>query len=144
MSPAAFGGAVYIADTSARARAAHPAVREEWAAALRSRQIATCAIRTLDLLYAARDAEEVGELEADQATLRDIPVTSSVQRAAIGAVRELIRKGAGYHRVKLPGALIAAAAQDAGIGVLHYDHHYDRLAEVLNFESRWIATPGSL
>jgi hypothetical protein len=41
-------------------------------------------------------------------------------------------------------ALIAAAAQEAGLGVLHYDHHYDRLAEVLSFASRWAAAPGSL
>jgi len=40
--------------------------------------------------------------------------------------------------------LIAAAAQDASVGVLHYDAHFDRLAEVLDFESRWIAPPGSL
>jgi predicted nucleic acid-binding protein len=40
--------------------------------------------------------------------------------------------------------LIAAAAQEAGVGVLHYDRHYDRLAKVLNFESVWIAPPGSL
>ncbi len=144
MSVPAFGGGVYLADTSARARAHHPAVRDEWAAALRSRQIATCSITTLELLYAARNADEVLELEDDEATLRDIPVSISVQRAAIAALRQLSRKGAGYHRVKLPDALIAAAAQQAGTGVLHYDHHYDRLAEVLNFDSHWIAAPGSL
>ena len=84
------------------------------------------------------------ELEADEATLRDIPITVSVQRTAIAALRDLSTKGAGYHRVKLPDALIAAAAQHAGVGVLHYDRHYDRLAEVLTFDSRWIAAPGSL
>lgn len=144
MTAVAFGGTVCIADTSARARAGHPTVREEWASALRSKQIATCSITTLELLYAARNADEVRELEADEATLRDIPITVSVQRAAIGALRALSHKGAGYHRVKLPDALIAAAAQHAGIGVLHYDHHYDRLAEVLTFDSRWIAAPGRL
>jgi predicted nucleic acid-binding protein len=140
----AFGGGMYIADTSARARAGHPDVRQEWSAALRSRQIATCSITTLELLYAARDAREVQELEQDEAALRDVPVTASVQRSAIAALRALSELGAGYHRVKLPDALIAAAAQQAGIGVLHYDHHYDRLAEVLHFESRWIARPGTL
>jgi predicted nucleic acid-binding protein len=144
MSPPAFGGGVFIADTSARVRAGHPAVRADWATALRRRQVATCSITTLELLYAARDAQEVADLEADEATLRDVPVTVSVQRSAIAALRELSTLGAGYHRVKLPDALIAAAAQQAGIGVLHYDHHYDRLAEVLHFESRWIAPPGSL
>jgi len=144
VSVPAFGGGVYLADTSARARAHHSAIRDEWAEALRSRQIATCSITTLELLYAARNVEEVLALEEDEATLRDIPVSISVQHAAITALRDLSRKGDGYHRVKLPDALIAAAAQEAGTGVLHYDHHYDRLAEVLSFDSRWIAASGSL
>jgi predicted nucleic acid-binding protein len=41
-------------------------------------------------------------------------------------------------------ALIAAAAQDAGVEVLHYDHHYDRLAQVLSFASVWLAPAGAL
>jgi hypothetical protein len=28
--------------------------------------------------------------------------------------------------------------------VLHYDHHFDRLATVLGFASQWIAAPGSI
>jgi hypothetical protein len=40
--------------------------------------------------------------------------------------------------------LVAAAAQDAGLGVLHYDAGFDVLATVLDFESRWIAPAGSL
>jgi len=40
--------------------------------------------------------------------------------------------------------VIAAAAQDAAIGVLHCGHHCDRLAEVIRFDSRWIAPAGSL
>jgi predicted nucleic acid-binding protein len=40
--------------------------------------------------------------------------------------------------------LIATAAQEAGVGVLHYDHHFDRLAEVLHFTSVWLAPAGSL
>lgn len=51
---------------------------------------------------------------------------------------------ASHPRVPLADALIAASAQDAGVDVLHYDHHYDRLAQVLNFESVWIASPGAL
>lgn len=44
----------------------------------------------------------------------------------------------------IPALLIAAAAQSGAVGVLHYDHHFDRFAEVLAFESRWIAPAGSL
>jgi predicted nucleic acid-binding protein len=41
-------------------------------------------------------------------------------------------------------ALIAAAAADRGLGVLHYDQHYDRLATVLGFDSQWVAPAGSI
>lgn len=67
---AVFGGRVYIADTSAPARAGDPVVRDEWSAVPRSRQIATYSITTLELLYAARDAREVHDLEGDEAALR--------------------------------------------------------------------------
>jgi hypothetical protein len=99
---------------------------------------------TLELLYSARDAQDLTIVEAEQALLRDVPVAISAQRAAIGALRDLASDGPGQHRVPLAEALIAAAAQDAGLEVLHYDHHYDRLAQVLNFESVWIASPGTL
>jgi predicted nucleic acid-binding protein len=139
-----YGGTALIADTSARMRTREQDVREQWIAAVEADQIATCSIVTMEMLYAARNAEDVAETEKIEASLRQIPVTVSVQRAAIGAVRELAQQGAGAHRIPPPDILIAAAAQEAGVGVLHYDRHYDRLAEVLNFESIWIAPPGSL
>lgn len=139
-----FGGRVLIADTSAWARASHPLARDLWAAGLRGRQIATCSIVTLELLYSARDARDLATVEAEQALLRNVPVTTSAQRAAIGALRDLASGEPGQHRVPLADALIAAAAQDAGVDVLHYDHHYDRLARVLHFTSVWIAPAGTL
>lgn len=139
-----FEGKVLIADTSAWVRASHPLIRDPWGAALRGRQIATCSIVTLELLYSARDAQELAIVETEQALLRDVPVATSAQRAAIGALRNLASDGPGQHRVPLADALIAAAAQDAGVDVLHYDHHYDRLAQAPNFASVWIAPPGTL
>ncbi|MFI5004050.1 MAG: PIN domain-containing protein [Solirubrobacterales bacterium] len=139
-----FGGRVLIADTSAWARASHPFVRDLWAAALRGGQIATCSIVTLELLYSARDRQELATLETEQALLRDIPVAVSAQRAAIGALRDLAAGGSGKHRVPIADALIASAAQESGVDVLHYDHHYDRLAKALSFTSVWIAPAGAL
>ena len=139
-----FGDRALIADTSAWARASHPLIRDLWGAALRGRQIATCSIVTLELMYSARNAEDLAVVEAEQALLRDVPVATSAQRAAIGALRDLASDGPGEHRVPLADALIAAAAQDAGVDVLHYDRHYDRLAQTLHFESVWIARPGTL
>jgi predicted nucleic acid-binding protein len=138
------GSGVFLADTSAWHRSTAPAIRDGWLAALARDAIATCSIVRLELLYSARDASELEQLAGALAALRDVPVTVSVQRAGEVAMRELGRSGPGQHRVPLGDVLIAAAAQEAGLGVLHYDHHYDRLAEVLSFESRWIDRAGTL
>jgi predicted nucleic acid-binding protein len=144
VTAAAFGGGVLIADTSVWQRAGHPAIRDAWAQALRAGSVATCSIVALELLYSTRDVDEFRALEAELSLLREIPVSVSVQRAAIGALRTLAAAAPRQHRVPLADALIAAAAQEAGVGVLHYDRHYDRLAEALAFDSRWAAPPGSL
>ena len=47
-----------------------------------------------------------------------------------------LREGDGYRQVSITDALIAAAAAEHGEpAVLHKDGHFDRLAEVLAFES---------
>jgi predicted nucleic acid-binding protein len=141
----AYDGRVYIADRSAWSNAAHATVKDEWVMALRNRQIATCPIVKLELLYSARDGDDYDRLDAILGALRDVPVTRSVTNAALSALRQLAHLQPLYQRsMRFPDLLIAAAAQDAAIGVLHYDHHYERLAEVLEFDSRWIAPAGSL
>jgi predicted nucleic acid-binding protein len=40
--------------------------------------------------------------------------------------------------------LIAAAAEAAGVAVLHYDADYDRIAEVTGQPTQWLAPKGSL
>jgi predicted nucleic acid-binding protein len=141
----AYDGRVFIADTSAWSHGANPAVKDEWVAALRNRQVATCPIVRLELLYSARDGTDLDRLDPMLAGLRDLPITRSVTDSAFAAFRQLAHVQPLYHRgVRLPDLLIAATAQDAALGVLHYDAHFDRLAEVLEFESRWISPPGSL
>jgi len=140
----AYGGVTYIADKSAWVRANDPAVAAEWTEALEAGQIGTCSITILELLYSARSAGEFSDLEEELAILPSFETGDHVIQLAIDAMRELAQRGAGYHRVKLPDAIIAASAVYGGVGVLHYDHHYDRLAEVLDFDSRWIAAAGSI
>lgn len=142
---APFGGGVFIADTSAWSRAHRADVRDEWAAALRDGQIATCPIVNLELLYSARSAADFDQLAADLAQLRDVPITRSVTNAALQAFRNLAHQRELLHRsIRLRDLLVAAAAEDAALGVLHYDEDFDTLANVLHFESHWIAPRGSL
>jgi len=140
-----YGGGTFIADTSAWTRAGEARVRDEWTRALLGKQIATCPIVDLELLYSTRNGDDFDRLASDLAQLRNVPLTRSVTHAAQQSLRTLAHAAPLNHRsVKLPDLLIAACAADASIGVLHYDEDFDRLANVLEFESRWIAARGSI
>jgi predicted nucleic acid-binding protein len=67
-----------------------------------------------------------------------------VEDRALAAQRQLAR--AGHHRVPPIDLVIAALADHHGVGVLHYDRHYDVLEDKtdLRFDSVWLAEPGSL
>jgi len=135
----------WVVDTSAWARAAEPEVATAWKRSAEADDLVICPVVTLELLYQAPDRERVERTASACAALRQAPITRSVTDAAVMAIRELAAKGSvGGHRVRIPDALIAAAAAERGFGVLHYDHHFDRLAEVLSFDSRWIAPAGTL
>jgi predicted nucleic acid-binding protein len=140
----AYGGGAYIADKSAWEMARQPSIAAEWAQALHNGQIATCAITKLEILFSTRSAAEFEAWSEALSALHDIPITRTVCAAALSAMGTLASRSAGFHRIPLPDYLIAAAAEDAGIGVLHYDRHFDRLEEVFGFESRWIAPAGSV
>lgn len=138
-------GGPWVADTSAWARASAPQVAPAWSRAARAADLVACPIVTLELLFEARDGLQVERVAAALGAMTQAPVTRAVTDAAIRAVCDLATRGsAGSHRVRVPDALIAAAAAERGFGVLHYDRHFDKLATVLGFASQWIAPPGSL
>jgi len=139
-----FGSRRYLIDKSAAARSAHSSVSAEWTAATRARQLVVCPVFLIEALYSARDAKQFEEIEADLGALPQMRIHNSTWRVALGAMRDLAAEGPGRHRVSFADALIAATAQENALGVIHYDEHYDRLATVLNFESRWLAPRGSL
>lgn len=138
MSEPPFGGGQFIADTSAHHRASDRRSRPDWIRAYERGTLLTCLVVRFELLYSARNLDDFEEIERNLADLRDVPITVSVQRAAMTAMHDLAARG--RHRVKLSDLLIAAAAQEAAVGVLHCDADFDLLATALTFESRWLAT----
>jgi predicted nucleic acid-binding protein len=120
-------------------------VAAQWKRAAADGELIGCPVVTLELLYDASGREQVERVADALAGLRQAPLDRTVTAAAIGAVRELAAAGSpGSHRVRVPDALVAAAAAQRGFGVLHYDHHFDRLATVLEFRSQWVAAAGSI
>ena len=98
----------------------------------------------LEILYSARNGEEFDVLAGQLAAVRPAPLTAAVIRAAEDAMRRLAHRSAGAQRIPIINYLLAAAAQEMGAAVIHYDHDYDTLADVMEFEAVWLAPAGSL
>lgn len=135
---------VFLADKSAWERSQRPAVAEAWLRALGESRILTCSIVRYEVLYSARDLVEFDAISTGMAAYRDLAITASTHRAAHAAMRELAATGPLHHRVPLSDLLIAAAASEAGVAVVHCDAHFDRIATVMPVESRWLVPPGEL
>jgi len=99
----------------------------------------------LELLYSARNAGEFGELRDELAALRDCPVGKEQWDRALWVYEQLAAQGGAHQRsVKHADLLIAAAAEAAGLTVLHYDEDFDRIAEITGQPTRWLADRGAL
>ena len=133
-----------VVDTSAWARQAHPAVRDRWVAALLGERMRVSPLTRVEILQSARGGGEFDLLEERLGTMRAAPLTAAVVRAAEAGMRALAHRSAGSQRLPVVDYLVAAAAQQLGAAVLHYDRDYDRLAEVMELESLWLAPAGSL
>jgi predicted nucleic acid-binding protein len=137
------GDAPFVADTSAWWRA--PALPNNLGSllqdAVRDDRLWITPIVRMEILYSARTSAEFAALELELDALRSLRNDRAVTDTALGALRELAENSDGYHRVPPTDALIAAAAaHHGGLAVLHHDAHFDRLTEVLTFES--VRLPG--
>lgn len=58
---------------------------------------------------------------------------------------QLALAASGDHR-RVPSAdlLLAAAAEDAGVTLVHYDRDYERIAEVSGLRHQWLVPDGTL
>ena len=133
-----------LIDTSAWARAGHPSVRDEWLAALYGERVRIAPPTRVEIPQSARGGVEFDQLEERLDTIRPAPLTPATVRAAEAAMRALAHRSAGARRLPVVDYLVAAAAREIGGAVLHYDGDYDTLAEVMEFESVWLARRGTL
>ena len=140
----AWGGQALVVDTSAWMRAGHPSVIEHWNRALRAGLLRIVPVTSLEILFTARDGTHFDTLAERLSALRPAQLTTSIAHGSQDVMRTLAHRSHGAHRIPIVDYLVAATAQETGAAVLHYDHDYDTLAEVMGFESAWLAPPGSL
>lgn len=132
-----------LADTSAWMAARRvPKARGLLLAAVERGDVAWCWPVRYELLVDARGPDEIASVDRTLEGLREIGVDRAVQRGVLAAMRELAEAGShGSHRLPLTDLTVAVAAQLSGLDVLHHDHHFERLGELLGISTPWIVAP---
>lgn len=120
--------------------------RETFDTALAAGELWTCPPALLEMRYSARDGKAFALTAKRLDSLQHAPLTTEAATSSLAAQAELSKTPGISHRVKPVDLLIAAIATAAGVGVLHYDHDYDTIAQhtSLSFVSTWVAPRGSI
>jgi predicted nucleic acid-binding protein len=137
------GNGPVLADTSAWMQARRePKARKLLLGAIERGDICWCWPVRYELVVDARGPEGIAAVERTLENLREIPLDRAVQRTVLATMRELAATGShGAHRYPLTDLAVAAAAQEAGVGILHFDQHLERLGDHLGIEAGWISKP---
>jgi len=137
---------MFLVDTSVWSWARRSAqVHDELLELARDGRVATCAPVMLELLYSARNPRTYSDTRVELAALHQCPINQPEWDRAFEVYDALAAQGALHQRqVSHPDLLIAAAAELAGIPVLHYDEDYDRIEAITGQAMRWVRPRGSL
>ncbi len=106
--------------------------------------LASCSITDLKQLFSARNGEEHRTRRADIA-LRyvRVPIDQATLDRAI-EVQGLLADKAQHRAASILDLLVAAAAEHAGLTVLHYDADFDLIATVTQQPTEWVVPRGSV
>ncbi|MEU0412377.1 PIN domain nuclease [Streptomyces griseorubiginosus] len=127
----------YLIDTSALARVLLRQATETWEQRMAAGLIALCDLTELEVLCSARSAKD---REAVQARLNQFtwcPMPDGIYRRARVVQRELTTKGE-QHSAGAVDLLVAAAAEEAGLVLLHYDRDFETIARTTGQPVRMI------
>ena len=119
----------WILDKSAAARGGHVAIAAQLAELAGS--LFLCPVGELEQLYSARSARDYDALEADlRGAFQILPAPPDVFEQALDLQRDLAHHHGMWHRTPIPDLLIACTALHHGLGVVHVDRDFERIAEV--------------
>ena len=105
-------------------------------------RIGRAGITDLEVGYGSRNAREWDQSMADLAVFELVETSADHLRRARQVQRLLAaRRQRGR---KVPDLLIAAAAERAGLIVLHYDADFDQIARVTGQICEWVVPAGSI
>lgn len=132
----------HLVDTSVLTRLRHTAIRIALEPRAVAGQVARAGLSDLEVGFSARNVAEWTRLAAALAAFPLIETEAVHVRRARQVQRLLASRG--LRGRKVPDLLIAAAAEENGLIVLHYDVDFDLITRVTGQPCEWILPPGTI
>jgi predicted nucleic acid-binding protein len=132
----------HLVDTSVLTRLKEPAVRAVLEPLTASGGVARAGICDLEVGFSARSAEEWDSLQDALDSFALVETDASHVRRARQVQRMLAAQS--QRGRKIPDLLVAAAAEEGGLVVIHYDADFDRIAAITGQRCEWIVPAGTV
>lgn len=132
----------YLIDTSVIKRLGNPAVRIVVQPLVEAGAIGRARITDLEVGYSARNEHGWDELSKALEFFALIESTAAHHRRALHVQRLLAQRS--QRGRKIPDLLIAAAGEEYGLTVLHYDADFDLIAAASGQATQWVVPAGTI
>lgn len=132
----------YLVDTSVLKRLGRPGIREVVQPLAVAGHLGRARICDLEVGYSARNPEEWDRLIAALDAFVLVETTAAHVRRSLQVQRLLTERS--QRGRKIPDLLVAAAAEELDVSVLHYDSDFDLIARLTGQQCDWVAPPGSV
>ena len=133
----------YLGDTSALARRSKAEVAERLDPLLEAGLVARCTITDLESGHSSTSPVDHRSTRQQRSTWPFVAMDQQVLDRAV-TVQDSLAERSHQRGVKIADLLIAAAAENAGLVVLHYDHDFDLIADITGQQTEWILPPGTI
>lgn len=132
----------HLLDTSLVSRLGLATVRTVVGPLIDSGELARARITDLEVGYWSRNAREWDRDVSYLSVFEVLETTADHVRRALQVQRLLASRS--QRGRKIPDLLVAAAAEQAGLVLLHYDGDFDLIARVTGQQCQWVVPAGSI
>lgn len=133
----------YLGDSSAVARLGRPAVAARLAPLVEAGLVARCTPTDLEAGFSSPGPARHRRMRRERDGWPFVPMDQPVLDRAV-EVQDALAETSRHRGAKIADLLIAAAAETAGLVVLHYDHDFDLISEVTGQPVEWVVPAGSV
>lgn len=106
-------------------------------------RVLVCDLVILELIRLAPNESRAHEVASRLDAFASVPMPAAGWRRA-REIQLALACGAVHRGIPPADLLIAAAAESAGVQLIHYDRDYVRIARVTGLDARWLVPDGTL